>query len=62
MTSAEEVPDEILTRAREISDEADEFNSMTWHGPFQDGIRDVVAYVWRKAHDAGYQQGCEDSA
>lgn len=62
MTSAEEVPDRVLARAREIYDAADEFNAYTWHGPLQDGMLDAVAYVWRKAHEAGYQQGCEDSA
>lgn len=62
MTSEEVVPEEILDKARMLSDEAYEFNSMTWHGPYQDGIREIVAYVWRKAHEAGYQQGCEDSA
>lgn len=62
MTSEETVPDEILARAREISEAADEFNSMTWHGPYEDGLQDVVSYVWRRAHQAGYKQGCEDSA
>lgn len=25
------------------------------------GVLEVVRYVWRVAHEAGYEQGCEDS-
>jgi hypothetical protein len=62
MTNEEVISDEIMTRAREIYEEAQEFNSMTWHGPYRDEIQEVAAYIWRRAYETGYRQGCVDSA
>lgn len=55
------IPQEVIDKARDIYHEVDDHNSMTWHGEYRDEVAEVVMYVWRKAHEAGYQEGCEDS-
>lgn len=58
---SEAVPQEVIDKAREINYDVDEWNRMTWSGGYRDEVAEVVMYVWRMAHEAGYREGCEDS-
>lgn len=53
--------EDVLTRARAIHEEAEEFNRFTWHGPLRDSLEEAMQYVWRIALEKGYREGCEDS-
>lgn len=54
-------PERVMEAAKKIHEEASEFNSMTWDGPYRHELEEAILYVWRKAYDAGYREGCEDS-
>lgn len=49
--------EEVMELADAIYRDADEFNSMTWHGPHRDALRETAEFIWGKAFAAGYRKG-----
>lgn len=51
------IPEEIIGKARRISEEVENFNSLTWREPYRDQIGEVAELVWREAFEAGHAKG-----